>query len=271
MHRRTLCLTLGLALVGGQALARTAWDDLKPMIFDDRALLSAGADISITSPYRTDNDSRTPVGVRVAGPGGRLVARVTVILDENPMPVSAVIDLAQPLPEFFFELTLRFNGPTPMHVVAETTDGQLFVAEAFVKTSGQGACASPPITDPEAALAALGQMTIEMAGIGPAGGAAARLGALAHRQARVDVDIRHPSLSGLQKDQVTLLFIPMRYVQTLDVALDGQPYATVTGSISLSENPRISLAAPAGTRSVDATMTDTDGTVTHAKRSFPGY
>ncbi|TCP44530.1 quinoprotein dehydrogenase-associated SoxYZ-like carrier [Rhodovulum marinum] len=271
MRRRTLCLTLALMLAGGPAAALTAWDELKPMIFGERDLVPAGADIAISSPYRTDNDARTPIGIRVRGPEGRLVDKVTVILDENPMPVSAVIALAEPLPALFFELTLRFNGPTPMHVVAETTDGQAWVAEAFVKTSGQGACAAPPGTDAEAALATLGQMTIEMAPLAGGGGAAARLGALAHREARVDVDIQHPSLSGLQKDQITLLFIPMRYVETLEVELDGAPYAEVTGSISLSENPRISLSAPGSTRSVGVTMTDTDGTVTHAERTFPGY
>ncbi|MGC9418163.1 MAG: thiosulfate oxidation carrier protein SoxY, partial [Rhodovulum sp.] len=128
MRRRTLCLTLALMLAGGPAAALTAWDELKPMIFGERDLLPAGADIAISSPYRTDNDARTPIGIRVRGPAGRLVDKVTVILDENPMPVSAVIALAQPLPALFFELTLRFNGPTPMHVVAETTDGQAWVA-----------------------------------------------------------------------------------------------------------------------------------------------
>lgn len=274
MRRRTLCLSLALALAALPAAAQTAWDELRPMIFADRDLRPAGPDIALSTPYRTDNDARTPVAVRVRGPEGRLVDRITVILDENPMPVSAVLALAEPLRTVFFELTLRFNGPTPLHVVAETTDGQAWVAEAFVKTSGQGACAAPPGTDPEAALADLGRMSIEMAPLAPAGGAgdaATHLGALAAREARVDVDIRHPSHSGLQRDQISLLFIPMRHVETLDVDLDGRPYATVTGSISLSENPRISLSAPASTRSVDVTMTDTDGTVTRAHRTFPGY
>lgn len=274
MGRRAALAVLlpAMVLAAAPAAALTAWDELKPMLFGDRPLVPAGPDIAIASPYRTDNDSRTPIGIRVRGPEGRLVDKVTVILDENPMPVSAVIALAAPLPAVFFELTLRFNGATPMHVVAETTDGQAWVAEAFVKTSGQGACAAPPGTDPEAALASLGRMTIEMAPLAPAGGgAAARLGALAAREGRVDVDISHPSHSGLQKDQISLLFIPMRYVETLQVDLNGAPYAEVTGSISLSENPRISLSAPASTRSVDVTMTDTDGTVTRAHRSFPGY
>lgn len=268
---RRLVLALALMLAPLTAPAETAWEIVSAQLFAGRDLTPAGSAIAIEAPYRTDNDSRTPIAIRVEGPDGRLISRLTLVLDENPMPVSAVVELARPLPRLFFEATFRINGPTPLHVVAETTDGQLFFAEGFVKTSGQGACASPPVTDPEAALATLGDMTIEMGPLSGAADAAARLGALAHRQARVDVDISHPSLSGLQRDQISLLFIPMRYVQMLDIQLDGQPYATVTGSISLAENPRVGLSAPAQTRSVDATMTDTDGTVTRARRDFPGY
>ena len=72
-------------------------------------------------------------------------------------------------------------------------------------------------------------------------------------------------------DQISLLFIPMRYVEDLEIDLDGAGYVGVTGSISLSENPRLGVSIPARTRSVDVTLTDTSGTVTHAHKSLAGY
>lgn len=75
----------------------------------------------------------------------------------------------------------------------------------------------------------------------------------------------------MQMDQITLLFIPMRYVETVEIALDGQSFATVTGSISLSENPELTLSIPSATRGIDVTMTDTDGTVSHASRRLADY
>jgi len=250
--------------------AATAWEEISAQLYGDRPLVAAGAEIALDVPYRTQNDARTVMSARIAPSGGRLIDTVTIVLDENPMPVSAALDFAEPTPRAFVELTLRINGPTPLHVVAETTDGTLYVAEAFVKTSGQGACAAPPGIDPEEALATLGEMTLALSTFS-GDGIAARLGALSKAEGRLDVDISHPSLSGLQKDQVTLLFIPMRYIENLQIDLDGQPYVDITGSISLSENPRIGLGAPASTRRADVTMTDTDGTVTHASRTFPGY
>ncbi|MBL3569641.1 quinoprotein dehydrogenase-associated SoxYZ-like carrier [Rhodovulum sulfidophilum] len=263
-----LCLLLAATPVPARS-AEIAWDGIAPMLLEGRTPLPAGEAIRIASPYRTENDARTVIGVEAEGPGGRLIQRVTVVLDENPMPVSAVLELARPHPRLAFDITFRINGPTPLHVLAETADGEAYLAEGFVKTSGQGACAAPPGTAPEAALARLGEMRLEMTPLGAAG----RLAALAHGgpEARLGIGIRHPSLSGQQRDQVTLLFIPMRYVERLEVDLDGQPFAALTGSISLSENPEIGLDVPAGTRRAEATMTDTDGTVAHAGKDFPGY
>ena len=45
----------------------------------------------------------------------------------------------------------------------------------------------------------------------------------------------------------------------------------MTGSISLSENPQVSLSIPSGSQSVDVTMTDTEGTVTQAHKDLTGY
>jgi len=158
----------------------------------------------------------------------------------------------------------------PLHVLAETADGRVFVSETFVKTSGTGACAAPPGTDPEAALAGLGRMEIELAGSLPGLGQSAT-DRIANRLNRMDVDISHPSHSGMQMDQISLLFIPMRYVETVDIDLDGAGFVTMTGSISLSENPQVSLSVPSRAQSVDVTMTDTDGTQTHAHKKLAGF
>lgn len=72
-------------------------------------------------------------------------------------------------------------------------------------------------------------------------------------------------------DQISLLFVPMRYVETVDIGLDGAGYVSVTGSISLSENPRIGISVPGGAQSVDVMMKDTDGTVSNLHKDLTGY
>ena len=270
MMRRAL-VALTLAISSPVQAAEPTWTDLSAILYEGRELLDGSDFIEINSPYRTDNDARTQIAAQINAPAGRMLGKVSLILDENPMPVSAVFAFDAPLPRFFFDVTMRINGPTPLHVVAETTDGQLYVAETFVKTSGQGACAAPPGSDLDVALETLGEMDILIGANRESATTLDRLGALAQREKRVDVDISHPSLSGMQMDQITLLFIPMRYVETLDVDLDGAGYVEMTGSISLSENPRIGMSVPGKTQTVGVTMTDTDGTVTHAQKSVEGY
>ena len=268
-----LWIGVSLFLAGAHpALATTStWEDIRDEVFAEQFLLNGKDVIALDVPYRTPEDARAQIAAQVVAPAGVQVAKVTVVLDENPMPVSAVFTLKTPMPSFFFDVTMRVNGPTPLHVVAETTDGRAFVVEAFVKTSGQGACSAPPGTDPELAMLSLGEMEIELMGTLPALGGPLAANQPSARMNRLDVDIDHPSHSGMQMDQISLLFVPMRYVESVDIDLDGQGYVGMTGSISLSENPRVGLSVPSQSQSVDVTMTDTDGTVTKAHKDLAGF
>lgn len=265
-----------LAFAAG-APAQESFAQIAETLWSDRTLAPAGEMIVLDAPYRTGNDARTRIAAQVVAPEGAAISKVWLVLDENPMPVSAVFDLAMPQPRFSFDVTMRINGPMPIHVVAQTEapdgTGRLLVAEGFVKTSGQGACAAPPGTDPALALARLGEMSVTL---GPAAAPAERLAALrrdgvAAPEDRLDVEIDHPSHSGLQMDQISLLFIPMRYVERIGIALDGRGYAEVTGSISLSENPRLGMSIPAGTRRAQVEMQDTKGTVSRVEATRAGY
>jgi sulfur-oxidizing protein SoxY len=268
---------LSCVLIASQSHAlEPSWPDLRDQLYGEQLLMQTGNTIGIDAPYRSDMDSRTQIGATVTAPDGEMLDSVTVILDENPMPVSAVFSFEQPVSSFFFDVTMRVNGPTPLHVVAKTARGQLFVADTFVKTSGQGACSAPPGTDPELAMATIGNMAVgvqefsdkprllqttlvksETAGLDDS--------------KLMDLTIQHPSHSGMQMDQISLLYIPARYIDTITVDLDGAPFVAITGSISLSENPQISLSIPAHAQSIDVTLTDTGGTQTTVHRSLPGF
>lgn len=244
-----------------------AWDSIRAELYGDQPLLSGARIIDIDAPYRTYEDSRTELGAIVTAPAGAEIKKVTVVLDENPAPVSAVFNFETPLSTFYFDITMRINGPTPLHVIAEAVDGRLFMSETFVKTSGQGACSAPPGTNVEEALATLGEMQVELVGRAPLKGSDALTSALN----RMNVDIKHPSHSGMQMDQISLLFLPMRYVENVDIELDGSGYVGLTGSISLSENPRVGISVPSKALSVGVTMTDTDGTVTRIQKNLSGF
>lgn len=270
-------LTLALALSGTAicpafAAQSDAWEDIREALYAERVLRSGADFIQLHTPYRTDNDIRTIIGAKLKAPFGTKIEKVTLVLDENPVPVSAVLTFTDPQAEFAFETTMRVNGSTPVHLIAEMTDGEAYVVETYLKTSGLGACSAPPGTDPEEALATLGQMQLQIAELGDgltATDLMRKIDGKATRQ--LSVGISHPSHSGMQKDQISLLFIPMRFVSDVDIDLNGAPYVGVDGSISLSENPELKLSVPGTTNSATVRMTDTDGTVTEATTNLKLY
>ena len=276
--RSTLAAAL-FGLIAAPALAGDAWSDLRPELYGKAVPLETPGIVSLAAPYRTHNDPRTTLGADIRAPLGEFISKVWLIIDENPMPVAAVIEMAEPVRDFRFSGSMRINGPTPVRAVVETDRGNLYMQEKFIKTSGVGACAAPPGTDPELALKTLGQMNLDVvtgpetdglaatlvAGAGGKTAPATRFPDLAGRV--VELSIRHPSHSGMQMDQISLLYIPVRYVETVEVSADGRPYLTMTGSISLSEDPAIRFSVPESAARLDVRLKDTDGA--EFEKSFP--
>lgn len=250
---RSALVGLLLFAASGASAAETGWSWIRDELYPGRTIEAAQGAVTLTAPRRTDNDLSTRIGVAVALPPGAAIRRVTLVIDENPSPVSAVVELHQPALAASFDVTMRMNGPSPVRAIVEAEDGRLFMAEQMVKTSGLGACAAPPGVDAAVAMATLGEMTLTTerpaAVAAPAAQAAERL----------RLGVSHPSYSGLQMDQVTLLFTPARFVETLEVWADETPLFTLTGSISLSENPQIGFETPPAAGSLRVRMTDSAG------------
>jgi sulfur-oxidizing protein SoxY len=55
------------------------------------------------------------------------------------------------------------------------------------------------------------------------------------------LDIRHPQHTGMQMNQVTMLYLPARFVSAIEVRQGEQKLFELEGSITLSENPRIAF------------------------------
>ena len=266
---------LGALLLASPSLASDTWSELREQVFGDAIPAINPEVVRLDAPYRTFNDPRTDIGTHVTAPFGEFIKTVTLIIDENPMPVSAVFELVEPRRAFAFSGSMRINGPTMVRIVAETDRGNFYMQETFVKTSGTGACSAPPGTDPLIALETLGTMKFKLLeGDGESvlasldkstplhsGGETGRL---------VQLDMDHPSHSGMQMDQITLLFIPARYVDTIEVKSDGEPMFTMKGSISFSENPAIRFEVPNDALGVGVKMTDTEGATFEEVFTMPG-
>ncbi|EAU42287.1 hypothetical protein FP2506_05596 [Fulvimarina pelagi HTCC2506] len=241
------------AIAASDAVPQDAWSDIKAEVYGERVIVEQSPLINLVTPYRSENDLRIPIRANIDLPEGEHIKRLTLIVDENPMPVSADFEIEEETDDLSVEVAMRFNGPTKVRAIVETNAGALLMQEAMVKTSGTGACAAPPTTGVEEALATLGQMDLAVP---------SALERAASDHPEVTLAISHPQHSGMQMDQVTLHYILARYVQTLETWADDEKLFTMTGSISLSENPEVRFDIPKKDVSeLRVRMTDTEGAV----------
>jgi sulfur-oxidizing protein SoxY len=74
------------------------------------------------------------------------------------------------------------------------------------------------------------------------------------------VMLRHPNYSGLQRDQVTHLFIPPHFVDRIEVRQGEDLLFTMMGGISISEDPSFRFTyVENGTGGLSLNATDTRG------------
>ena len=227
------CLALiGSVLSADPAVAGSAWDDIRPSAFGARPIADGRDVLSFKAPYRAEDQRAVPISLEATFKDGRKLKSVTFIVDENPAPVAAVFRFGDDRSRVALNLDIRLDRASPIRVVVEAHDGALYMSEKFVKASGLGVCAAPPLGDPQVAARTMGQMRLSDL---TARDETTRFRRLAQ------LDIRHPQHTGMQMNQITMLYLPARFITAIEVRQGGQTLFDLDGSITLSENPRIAF------------------------------
>jgi sulfur-oxidizing protein SoxY len=223
------------------------WPGLITDVFSDRQMETTESVIAIEAPYRSLDAALTPLTLNLSPPAGETIKLVTLVIDRNPAPVAAVFRLGETAGVNRIETRVRVNENTAIHAVAETASGKLYVTEKFVKAAG--GCSAPGIKSQDEAIASLGRMKLRQFEV-PANASSPR---------EVQLLIRHPNNSGFQVDQVTLYYIPARFVSDIRLWQGEDLILAVEGGISLSEDPTIRLTfRHNGSKSLRAEIVDTE-------------
>ena len=238
-HRfRLLCAAglLGAALGASPAPLAAAeaydpWPGLVQDIFNNRPMNDGSDVIAIEMPYRAEDAAIVPVTLRtkLSSDDVRRVLAITLVIDQNPAPMAAKFELGPDARVSEISTRVRVNSYTNVHAVAELSDGKLYMIKTFVKASG--GCSAPAAKNAEEAKNRLGQMKYrEFAkdDQSPTNGT---------REAQIMIG--HPNNSGLQRDQLTLLYIPAFFINELRLWQDNSPVLSVESGISISEDPNI--------------------------------
>lgn len=219
-----LASNMALAEVKNPLTDGATWEDLKPDVVGASVPGDGSALFEVEAPYRAEDAATVPVRIRQRE-GTPDISALTIVIDENPAPVAAAFRFGAGMAPLDLELRVRVNQYSNVRVIAETGQG-LFMDGRFVKASG--GCSAPASKDPAAALAGMGEMRLKLFGDAPQMSGARR---------EAQIMIRHPNYSGLQRDQITQLFIAAHFIDELEVFQGDDLLFTMTGGISISENP----------------------------------
>ncbi len=227
-----------------------SWNDLRADIVGDKDPADADGIVDLTAPYRAHDAATVPISIKQPGPTAPAIGSATLVIDENPAPVAAEMTFGTAMHPLDLELRVRVNQYSNVRLIAHTADGPVMTGR-FVKASG--GCSAPATKDPEVALSTMGQIRIKY--FTPATEAAST-----RREAQLM--IRHPNYSGLQRNQMTQLFIPAHFVDQIEVKQGDDLLFTVNGGISLSENPVIRFTfTDNGAKALSVRAEDTEGNV----------
>ncbi|HEY7663488.1 MAG TPA: quinoprotein dehydrogenase-associated SoxYZ-like carrier [Xanthobacteraceae bacterium] len=241
----------GVAAAQGNAAAQPdPWPELASQVFKGRVLADGSALLAIEMPARAEDAAIVPVTVRATLPAGdaRRVRAFTIVVDENPAPVAAIFRIGPRATVSSISTRVRVNSYTNVHAVAELSDGNLYMVQTYVKASG--GCSAPASKNAE--QADLGQLRFRQFARASAPGPM--------REAQIM--IRHPNNSGLQMDQVSRLYTPAYFVETVKIWQGEELLLAVEGSIAISEDPNIRFSyAPSDTKPFRVEVTDTKNRV----------
>lgn len=233
------------------------WDDLAYDVIGEASPAEGAALFSVDAPYRAHDAAIVPVHIKQVPTSEQTITGMIIVVDENPSPVVARFEFGPGMGHIDLETRVRVDLYSNIRVIAETADGGTFMNGRFVKASG--GCSAPALKGMEAAIANAGTMRLKLF---DTDGLVTSVAAPASALKQAQVMIRHPNYSGMQRNQVTNLFIPAFFVRELEVFQGDERLWRMEGGISISEDPVFRFSyVPNGADTFHVRAVDTDGTV----------
>jgi sulfur-oxidizing protein SoxY len=201
------------------------WEKLRDSLFQSRPVDATPGTVQIIAPLRAAYGASVPVKIvsKLAQTPELYVKRVYLLVDKNPSPVAAVIDLTLEVGQADFETRLRVDEYSHVRVVAELSNGRLHTDSRYVKTSG--GCSAPPNRD---ALNLIGKTVLKLPEP-----------ATMNRPTAADVTVLHPNDTGFELNQITVMYIPAHFVRSIKVSYADRKVFDAELDFSLSENPTL--------------------------------
>ena len=209
----------------GHADSSPEWEQLRERLFAARAVDATPGTVQVIAPLRAAYGASVPVKIvsKLPQTPDRYVKRLYLLVDKNPSPIAAVLDLTLEVGQADFETRLRVDEYSHVRVVAELSNGELHMDSRYVKTSG--GCSAPPNRD---ALNLIGRTVLKLPEP-----------VTMNQTTAADVTVLHPNDTGFELNQVTVMYIPAHFVRSIKVSYAERKVFDAELDFSISENPTL--------------------------------
>ncbi len=215
----------GLPTNVGHSDGSPEWEKLRTHLFAGRPIQASPSQVQIIVPLRAAYGASVPVKVvsKLPQTPALYVKKLWLLVDKNPSPLAAVLDLTPAVGQADFETRLRVDEYSHVRVIVELSNGELHMDSRYVKVSG--GCSAPPNREQ---LALIGRTAMKLPE-----------GLHLNSPTPVDLSVIHPNDTGFELNAVTVMYIPPHFVRSIKVSYDGQKVFDAELDFSISENPSL--------------------------------
>jgi len=234
-----------------------AWDNIKEQLFADKKIADAAGVVTLQAPPRVTDAAFIPITISAAKPQAPddFIKTIYLVIDENPSPIAAVFHMTPENGIANISTRVRIDRYTHVRAIAETNDGKLYMATAFLKAAG--GCSAPGLQDSAEARANLGKMKLNFVRAATPG-----------HPGEAQIMVKHPNYTGFQFDQIARHEIPAEFVNSVKLSYGGAEVLSIDSGISISENPSFFFYyKDRGPGEMNAVVKDSSGRV--FKKSWP--
>lgn len=213
------------------------WLTVKQAVLGDIDIQDGAHLMALETPERAYDGANVPISVTSLQEqtGKQYIKELYIIADKNPAPVAGKFYFQPDTGWQNLETRIRINEYTFVRAIAVTNDDQAYMISRFVKASG--GCSTPAVGAPmtldeasaESSSAGKFKFKLESSPIEKS----------EDERLQVNVQIQHPNHTGMQYDQLSLIYIPAYFIHTIGVKYDGKEIIKLETNFSLSENPSL--------------------------------
>jgi sulfur-oxidizing protein SoxY len=201
------------------------WPVLKEAFFANKEIADAPF-IKLTAPRRAESGAQVPLEIAVdqTQADANAVKTIYVLVDANPIPMTATYHLTEKLGKFNLATRIRMEMDSYVRVVGETADGKLYMSSIEIRAAG--GCGGTVDGDDAAVRAQAGKIKLNVE-------SPVKFG----EPTSTTFIIKHPMRTGLQRDLVSQGYVPAFYIKQATFTYNDKPVMNVDFGVGTSEDP----------------------------------